>query len=303
MRLLRRKCTFLLDILGLTLLFVLGCMVVFEFWSGPDRGVLNTFLSEDPREVSGHALKAPRFVAVALTEGAEVSTPNERCTLSRCFDVARCRHGNFKVYVYPDAEGRKVSPIYQKILRVLRSSSYYTSDPAEACLFVPSWDTLDRDKLSENFGKNIPQLSNLQYWNDGRNHLIFNFYSGSWPDYSETLDFDTGKAILAKTSFNVLHYRPGFDVSVPLVHESLPERGGDPGKLSKNAKMFPIRRKYLLAFKGKRYVYGVGSETRSSLYHLHNGKDMILVTTCKHNMDWKKHQDDRCIKDNELYDR
>ena len=304
MRLLRRKCTFLVDILGLSLLFVLGCMVVFEFWSGPNHGVADTFLSaEDLRESPGGSLKVPRTVAVALTEGTETNTPNEHCTMGRCFDVTRCKRGGLKVYVYPDAEGRKVSPVYEKILKVLRASSYYTPDPAEACLFVPSWDTLDRDKLSDNFGKDLPQLSKLQYWNDGRNHLIFNFYSGSWPDYTETLDFDTGKAILAKTSFNVQHYRPGFDVSIPLVHDSLPEKGGDPGGLSNSAKVFPIKRKYLLAFKGKRYMYGVGTETRSSLYHMHNSEDIVLLTTCKHNSDWQKHQDERCVQDNELYDR
>ena len=40
-------------------------------------------------------------------------------------------------------------------------------------------------------------------------------------------------------------------------------------------------------------MHGIGSEVRNSLYHLHNGKDVALVTTCKHGKNWKEMQDDR----------
>ena len=228
-----------------------------------------------------------------------------QCTMGTCFDFSRCQgpHG-FKVYVYPDED--EVSELFDEILYAIKSSPYVTSDPNQACLFIPSFDTLDRDKHSSDFVKTLPSLKSLPYWNGGRNHLIFVQYSGTWPDYSEILDFPTGQAIMARASMNIRVYRSGFDVSLPLLHKEHPGVSGKhSGLLSLGAKpgLLPAQRKYLLVFKGKRYLYGQGSRIRSSLYHLHNGRDIILLTTCKHNLDWVKYTDDHCDMDNVLYDR
>jgi len=52
---------------------------------------------------------------------------------------------------------------------------------------------------------------------------------------------------------------------------------------------------------------GIGSETRNSLFHIHNKKDIILLTTCRHGKNWqktaKKLNDTRCDQDNEEYDK
>lgn len=224
------------------------------------------------------------------------------CRMETCFDFSKCRD-DFLVYVYPSEDSLIPSPSYQKLLDVLRESRYFTADPSKACLFVLSLDTLDRDRLSADYVRNLQsRIQKLPLWNDGINHIIFNLYSGTWPDYVEnSLDFDYGMAILAKASMSESHVRSGFDVNIPLFHKTHPEKGGDPGFVVSNN--FPLIKSYLLAFKGKRYVHGIGSETRNSLYHLHNDKDIILVTTCKHGKSWKEMKDERCDEDNKLYDR
>ncbi|XP_030376666.1 exostosin-1 [Scaptodrosophila lebanonensis] len=230
------------------------------------------------------------------------------CRMETCFDFTKC-YDQFLVYVYPPeplnslGAAPPTSANYQKILTAIQESRYHTSDPAAACLFVLGIDTLDRDSLSEDYVRNVPsRLARLPYWNNGRNHIIFNLYSGTWPDYAEnSLGFDAGEAILAKASMSVLQMRAGFDVSIPLFHKQFPLRAGATGAVQSNN--FPANKKYLLAFKGKRYVHGIGSETRNSLFHLHNGRDMVLVTTCRHGKSWRELQDNRCDEDNREYDR
>lgn len=225
------------------------------------------------------------------------------CRMETCFDFSRCRK-DFKVYVYPQEESViGPSPSYQKLLNVLVESRYYTSDPAQACLFVLGVDTLDRDRLSPHYVRNLQaRIQRLSYWNNGLNHIVFNLYSGTWPNYTENnLDFEYGMAILAKASMSESHFRPGFDISIPLFHKIHPEKGGEPGAVNSNN--FPLNKNYLLAFKGKRYVHGIGSDTRNSLYHLHNAEDVVMVTTCRHGKSWKDMKDERCDEDNREYDR
>ncbi|XP_071440722.1 exostosin-1 [Hetaerina americana] len=231
------------------------------------------------------------------------------CRMETCFDFSRCSGEDFKVYVYPPDEAP--SATYRKILDSIVESRYFTADPSKACLFVLALDTLDRDALSPDFARDVPgRLARLPLWNNGRNHLVFNLYSGTWPHYAEPsegpggggLGFDPGEAILARASASMGSLRPGFDVSLPLFHRSHPWRGGDsPGQAL--SPLFPVSKKFLLAFKGKRYVHGIGSDARNALHHLHNGRDVVLVTTCRHGKSWREMKDERCDEDNAEYDR
>lgn len=225
-----------------------------------------------------------------------------------------------KIHIYPDEASNPnliVSSTYSKILNVIKSSIYYEPDAAKACLFITRYDTLDRDPLSQDFQKSLPQFIQSA----GRNHLVFNLYSGTWPTYHE-LDFaglNIGYAMLVKASSSVPNYRPGFDISLPLFSKSHPERGtvasaettsylrNDPEEAdisfsTAEQESSPFGHKNLLVFKGKRYIYGIGSETRNSLHHLHNNNDVLIYTTCKHGKKWKELRDDRCEKDNTEYE-
>jgi len=259
-----------------------------------------------PRRYISHPLDERQTTAVARRRGrgGPRSGDGRHCRMSTCFDLSRCRHG-FSVHVHPSPEAAAATTSYKyaEILRALRASRYYTDDPERACVFVLGIDTLDRDRLSTEYVANIrSRIDSLRWWRGGVNHVVFNQYSGTWPDYDEDgLGFDVGRAMLAKASTSRLFYRPGFDISFPLFHREHSFRGGEPGALASS--QAPSARKYLLSFKGKRYLVGIGSETRNSLYHIHNGQDIILLTTCKHGKSWKNMEDQRCETDNLEYER
>lgn len=87
-----------------------------------------------------------------------VSTCSQ-CTFYDCFNIYRCNHkfnGGFKVYVYPMARhidqdgisiGAKMSKEYRSMLNSIIDSHYYTQNPEEACVFVPSIDTLNQNRF------------------------------------------------------------------------------------------------------------------------------------------------------------
>ena len=110
------------------------------------------------------------------------------CSMEKCFDFSRCSGRPFKIYVYPEDDNVLPSSSYNKIISAIKDSRFYTSDPNQACAFVLSLDTLDRDPLSGDYIRNIQsRLDNLEHWNNGLNHIVFNLYSGTWPDYTEDL--------------------------------------------------------------------------------------------------------------------
>lgn len=231
----------------------------------------------------------------------------ETCRMSTCFDYTNC-HANkpLKVGITTFASGsdhtssvQETTLIYKKILSIIKESRFFEQDPSEACVKILETDTLDRDPLSSNFRQNSAEIFNhdRRY---GMNFLIFNLYSGTWPDYRED-DFaglQFGAAIMAKASNSLARHRPGFDISLPLFSHTHPcdESDVEPLNLTLG------NRRYLVSFKGKRYVFGTGSETRNQLYHIDNNKDVLMLTTCRHGKRWQESSDDRCDTDESRYD-
>ncbi|KAG8263793.1 Exostosin-2 [Homalodisca vitripennis] len=151
---------------------------------------------------------------------------NYRCSYYDCFNVYRCgRKGSdqISVYVYPlrkyvDEHGLSVGPQmtkeYYAILKAIVNSRYYSPNPEEACILVPSIDTLNQNRLRL---KEVSQaLGLLPYWYGGENHLIWNMLPGSSPDYNTVVDLALGNALIAGAGFDSWTYRVGFDVSLPV---------------------------------------------------------------------------------------
>nr|XP_009488590.1 PREDICTED: exostosin-1c-like [Pelecanus crispus] len=309
----RKKYIFLTFLASWLLLFFFGGDQLrrFAFFSGrkaearrnwprwTDRSLLKSFA--DPEELQSDG--DPSLPSPRAQRATRLSVyKNSRCRMETCFDFSRCEKHGFKVFTYPRERDQPLSESYGKILASIERSRYYTPNPEEACLFILSIDTLDRDHLSGQYVHNVDEkIRSFPLWNGGRNHLIFNLYSGTWPNYTEDLGFDIGQAILAKASFYTESFRPGFDISIPLFPKDHPQRGGERGWLYQDS--IHMKKKYLLVFKGKRYLTGIGSGTRNALHHIHNGKDIVSLTTCKHGKDWQKHKDTRCDKDNVDYEK
>uniref|UniRef100_A0A8R1IHS7 Exostosin domain-containing protein n=1 Tax=Caenorhabditis japonica TaxID=281687 RepID=A0A8R1IHS7_CAEJA len=139
--------------------------------------------------------------------GAQIEHVGRKpCTMATCFDFFRCSASK-KVYIHPIDSRFEQSPqsvSYEKILKHFQESDHYTNDPNEACLFLLGIDTTDRDVRSQNYVKNVNeyiQSLDPSVWNGGRNHIIFNFYHGTFPDYDDhNLNFGSGEAMIARAS-------------------------------------------------------------------------------------------------------
>lgn len=78
-----------------------------------------------------------------------------------CFDIYRCKYNEnslISVYVYPqtefiDSKGdvlklKPMSQQYYELITSIQSSSYYTSERDNACIVIPSIDTLNQNGLN-----------------------------------------------------------------------------------------------------------------------------------------------------------
>ncbi|KAG4078176.1 hypothetical protein HA402_002228 [Bradysia odoriphaga] len=160
-----------------------------------------------------------------LVEDAELARArNGNCSYWDCFNVYKCGQRDqdrIAIYVYPlqnyvDTKGTPAFTLTREfyyILKAITDSSYYTPNPNEACIFVPTIDTLNQKLVQPNLVAKA--LASLQYWDNGENHLLFNMVPGTSPEYSTIMDVNTDRALIAGAGFDTWTYRSGFDLSIP----------------------------------------------------------------------------------------
>lgn len=196
-----------------------------------------------------------------------------QCKMSNCFDHSRCSlTSGFPVYLYDTESSSVLRPGYDiegflktTIKQTFGYNPHITRDPAQACIFlVLVGEALPEHELTRNnrypaqiedksgnlsSPVSIPKLNLLPYWGgDGRNHILLNL---ARRELSIGLGngfkgLDTGRAMVAQSTFDENQFRPGFDLVVTPI---LGPPGGDIWQ--ECPQMTPARRKYLLSFQGE----------------------------------------------------
>lgn len=183
--------------------------------------------------------KQPRYRIQSYSSLPEVKVPDssplgsksaEKCHYHDCFDVYRCGSDvdRISVYIYPmkkymDENGipitGQISREFFELLTAISESPFYTPNPDQACLLLPSIDLLTQEMVRV---KEMGQvLAQLHRWNGGTNHLLFNMLPGTSPDYQTALEVPRGNAIVAGGGFSSWTYRPGYDISIPVFSTSV----------------------------------------------------------------------------------
>lgn len=141
-----RKVIYYRFFVGLLLFILLSLLVIvgYAVWNGSGSR------SEGKQPISLRMGQSKK-----LAEGPGASKREVTCTYWDCFDVYRCGRGGHRlltIYIYPlidyrtedDLPVSHLSREFYDILNTIKNSKYYTSDPEEACLLVPSIDTLNQ---------------------------------------------------------------------------------------------------------------------------------------------------------------
>eukprot|EP00794_Sanderia_malayensis_P017248 gene17248-18972_t len=164
--------------------------------------------------------------SIRLLDGSLTENKTQRnCRMHSCFNYFKCKvdtEWKIKVYVYQyiryrTSDGLDIFPPhsdeFMKIIKSLKESSFLTHDPTEACVFIPNIDILSEKRVLRDYAGKA--LSSLKYWNNGQNHILFNFFQEKTSS-ANPLTVNIGQAIIASGSFNMLNFRHNFDISIPI---------------------------------------------------------------------------------------
>ncbi len=214
------------------------------------------------------------------------------CSMGTCFNFSRCNKEQLLVYSYNDPAPLD-PPTY---FRGFPDSQWQTSDPEKACIFFVYSDT---ESNKNGWWWQKLHLQTLPFWNNGMNHVIITF-ADRWSETNPPAE-SIGMASIMSTELHHTAYRRGFDISIPLPRlqqQSPPEL----------ASVKPFQRKYFATFKGTRYLSREGAFRSSEAFRgMHNGKDVIVATTCLHETNdklvrWQPWKATGCEEDQRVYD-
>lgn len=202
-------CRYLI-LLSLVLVITLPCILIINF--------IHNDLNSNTNAVDPWMQQKIDFVNISAT--------NQNCRFDTCFDISRCQPNSgwkIKVYIYPERYYLKLKggPIFPKtsyefdsIIYALKKSTYITNDPEEACLFIPLIDLLSEKGLDLDEVSSV--LNQLPYWNEGNNHLLFNFFPMQPAPTESAMNVEIGNAMVASSNLLSSSYRQGYDISIPL---------------------------------------------------------------------------------------
>lgn len=206
------------------------------------------------------------------------------CSMDACFNFSRCETQDELLvfsYTQPSPPVRYFSSI--------NTTVHHTDDPASACLFFVFLDT---DTPWP------PHPAELPHWNGGLNHVLITF-ADMWKQKGP-LPGTIGFASIMATDMHETTYRAGFDISIPL-----------PGNLHipELQQLRPFERKYLMTFRGLRYLGHKGEgilRSEPAFRDMHNGEDIIVATSCNHFINDMNREKDpalgvHCDEDNALH--
>jgi alpha-1,4-N-acetylglucosaminyltransferase EXTL3 len=224
---------------------------------------------------------APQRILPKLSDGANISSSDkhENCRLSSCFDYSRCSvTSQFPVYVYPPEETSLSSGLDSFVkystMHALDSSPHVTFDPHIACLYV----VLVSEKVAAEHSSSEVELmlKQLPYWHgNGLNHVLVNI--ARQPSSLVGLKpFKTGAAMLAQSFFYFDHFRPTFDIVLPV---SLGISHGD--VWDQLAMIVPARRQYLLCFVSELQIAKLPNSSLDYHDHSQGYDDNVIVNVLK----------------------
>ena len=181
------------------------------------------------------------------------------CSMDVCFNYTKCEDMEEPLVYSYDLPSPPL-----RYFNNLKESKYWTNDTEKACLFFVFIDT---DSPWPTWPRDLP------YWNGGMNHVIIT-WGDRWERKGPAADSLGNASVMASISYETT-FRTGFDISIPL-----PKKADVEYLQSVNI----LERKYFMTFRGTRYIGGGEGSFRSddSFRGMHNGKDVIVATTCNH---------------------